>query len=135
MRAHGHGRSAAVLGSTSDEVLRAMFGPVIMIGPQAIEASGELGGTYVVPLDGSTRADGVLPIVAAWATEFGGTPWLVEVGEEALADSTDVVGSSFVRNRASAMRQRIVRNVEFEVLHSSHQPVRSSTSPRASRRR
>jgi nucleotide-binding universal stress UspA family protein len=118
MSAHGHGRSAAVLGSTSDAVLRSMFGPVIIIGPHASEASGELGGTYVVPLDGSTRADGVLPIVAAWTTEFGGTPWMVEVGEEPFPDSADAAGSSFVSNRASEMRRRIDRDVEFEVLYS-----------------
>ena len=33
MSSHGHGRSAAVLGSTCDGVLREMFGPVIVIGP------------------------------------------------------------------------------------------------------
>ena len=120
MSAHGHGRSAAVLGSTSDEILRAIFGPVIMVGPHVSETAGELGGTYVVPLDGSSRADGVLPIVAAWATEFGGTPWLVEVIEESGNEGGDWVGSSFVSRRASELRKRIERDVEFEVLHGRH---------------
>lgn len=120
MSAHGHGRSAAVLGSTSDDILRAIFGPVIMIGPHVTDTSGELGGTYVVPLDGSSRADGVLPIVAAWATEFGGTPWLVEVIEESGNEGADWVGSSFVSRRASELRKRIDRDVEFEVLHGRH---------------
>jgi len=124
MSAHGHGRSAAVLGSTSDEVLRSMFGPVIIIGPHATEATGELGGTYVVPLDGSARADGVLPIVAAWTVEFGGTPWMVEVGDESFPDSTDAIGSSFVSNRASEMHRRIDRDVEFEVLYGKN-PARA----------
>jgi len=124
MSAHGHGRSAAVLGSTSDALLRSMFGPVIIIGPHATEASGELGGTYVVPLDGSTRADGVLPIVAAWTVEFGGTPWMVEVGEESFADWMDSIGSSFVSNRAADMRRRIHRDVEFEVLYGKN-PARA----------
>ena len=124
MSAHGHGRSAAVLGSTSDDLLRSMFGPVIVIGPHASEASGEVGGMYVVPLDGSTRADGVLPIVAAWTIEFGGTPWMVEVGEGSFPESTDGVGSSFVSNRASEMHRRIDRDVEFEVLHGKR-PARA----------
>ena len=124
MSAHGHGRSAAVLGSTSDEILRAMFGPVIMIGRHVTDTRGELGGTYVVPLDGSNRADGVLPIVAAWATEFDGTPWLVEVIEESAAEGNDWIGSSFVSRRASELRKRIDRDVEFEILHGRH-PGRS----------
>ena len=124
MSAHGHGRSAAVLGSTSDEVLRSMFGPVIIIGPHVTEAGGKLGGTYVVPLDGSTRADGVLPIVAAWTIEFGGTPWMVEVGEGSFPESTDAVGSSFVSSRASEMHRRIDRDVEFEVLYGKR-PARA----------
>lgn len=120
MSSHGHGRSAAVLGSTSDEILRATFGPVIMVGPHVSDTAGELGGTYVVPLDGSNRADGVLPIVAAWATEFGGTPWLVEVIEESINDGGDWVGSSFVARRAAELRRKIEREVEFEVLHGRH---------------
>jgi len=122
MSAHGHGRSAAVLGSTSDEILRAMFGPVIMIGPHAHDAVGELDGRYVVPLDGSKRADGVLPIVAAWATEFGGTPWLVEVVDVSANDGQDWVGSSYVSRRAAETRQHIHRQVEFEALHR-HNPA------------
>ena len=92
MSSHGHGRSAAVLGSNTDEVLREIFGPVIVIGPHCdIEHAGSLSGTYVVPLDGSPTADSVLPIVAAWAVEFGGTPWLVGVVDDSLLQSGDVV--------------------------------------------
>jgi nucleotide-binding universal stress UspA family protein len=120
MSAHGHGRSAAILGSTTDELLRAMFGPVIVIGPHAVGWQGRLDGNYVVPLDGSKRSDGVLPIVAAWATEFGGTPWLVEVAEDGFGNAGDLVESSFVNGRASELRRRITRPVEFEVLHADH---------------
>ena len=136
MSAHGHGRSAAVLGSTSDEVLRSMFGPVIIIGPHATEAGGELGGTYVVPLDGSTRADGVLPIVAAWTTEFGGTPWMVEVGEGSFPD---VDGRCWI----VVCQQPRIRNASADRSRTSSsrcstariQRERSSISPRTSMRR
>jgi nucleotide-binding universal stress UspA family protein len=128
MSSHGHGRSAAVLGSTADEVLREVFGPVIVVGPHcATESAGALSGTYVVPLDGSPRADCVLPIVAAWAVEFGGTPWLVEVIDDEApngAGGVDVIDSGFVSRRASELRHRIARPVEYEVLHGDH-PARS----------
>jgi nucleotide-binding universal stress UspA family protein len=120
MSTHGHGRSAAVLGSTCDEVLRAIYGPVIVIGPNIDETAGRLDGTYVVPLDGSSRAGGVLPIVAGWTAEFGGTPWLVEVADPYTASNDYVFDSSYVSGQARDMRRRLHRPVEFEVLHDTH---------------
>jgi nucleotide-binding universal stress UspA family protein len=124
MSSHGHGRSAAVLGSTCDGVLRQMFGPVIVIGPNVDASAGRLDGTYVVPLDGSKLADGILPIVAAWTAEFHGTPWVIEVGKDWPTYVGDVVDSSFVSARALELRRRIDRDVEFDVefdvLHGGH---------------
>jgi nucleotide-binding universal stress UspA family protein len=121
MSSHGHGRSGAVLGSTCDAVLREVFGPVIVIGPNVDDSAGRLDGAYVVPLDGSKLADGVLPIVAAWTTEFGGMPWVIEVGKEwPMHAGDDVVDSSFVSVRASELRRQTGHEVQFEVLHHGH---------------
>jgi nucleotide-binding universal stress UspA family protein len=120
MSSHGHGRAATLLGSTADELLRATFGPLIVVGPHAHDATGDLGGTYVVPLDGSGRADGVLPIVAAWTHEFGGTPWLVEVVSETAPVNDDVSESSLVHTRAAELGRQLHREIEFEVLHGKH---------------
>jgi nucleotide-binding universal stress UspA family protein len=121
MSVHGHNRSAAVLGSTTDEVLRAMFGPVIVIGPRARDFMGRLDGTYVVPLDGSTRADGVLPIVAAWSTTFGAVPCLIEVvdGRDPTATDAEEEWSS-ISARATELHRRTGRAVESELIHSRH---------------
>ena len=120
MSSHGHGRSAAVVGSTCDAVLRAMFGPVIVVGPGIDDVGGRLDGAYVVPLDGSKLANNVLPIVAAWTTEFQGTPWVIEVGKDWPTYVGDVVDSSFVSSRALELKRRIHHDVEFEVLHGGH---------------
>ena len=120
MSSHGHGRSAAVFGSTCDAVLRELFGPVIVIGPHVDDSAGRLDGAYVVPLDGSKLADGVLPIVAAWTTEFDGMPWVIEVGKDWPTYVGDVVDSSFVSSRALELRRKIDREVQFEVLHDGH---------------
>jgi nucleotide-binding universal stress UspA family protein len=120
MSSHGHGRSAAVLGSTCDAVLRELFGPVIVIGPNVDDCAGRVDGAYVVPLDGSKLADNVLPIVAAWTTEFDGVPWVIEVSKEQPSYIGDVVDSSFVSSRAQALRRTIDRDVEFEVLHGGN---------------
>ncbi len=117
LRSHGHGRTAAILGTTVDELLRAMFGPLIVIGPHATASAGTLGGNYLVPLDGSTRAEGVIPIAAAWAVEFNGSPCLVEVLDHSVAGGPDVMESSYVRRQAAELDERIDRPVDFEVLH------------------
>ena len=100
MSSHGHGRSASVLGSTTDDVLRATYGPVVVVGPHVAADAGELGGTYVVPLDGSPLAATVLPIVSAWSVEFGGTPWLLEVIDPGVVTPSDMQDSAYVARRA-----------------------------------
>lgn len=117
MGSHGRGRSAAVLGSTADAVLRETFGPVIVVGPNVADDAGRVDGVYVVPLDGSDRADGVIPIVNGWAVEFGGAPWLVEVLDAVSSPSGDVADSAFVARRAHAMSEAIGRQVDYEALH------------------
>jgi nucleotide-binding universal stress UspA family protein len=118
MSAHGRG-------GTTDEVLRALFGPVVVVGPGCdLDIAGALGGTYVVPLDGSDRADSVLAIVAAWTVEFGGAPWLVEVVDEGIPCASDVIESGYVGHRAAELRRRIGRGVDYDVLHGAH-PARA----------
>jgi len=123
MSTHGHNRSAAVLSSTSDEVLRTMFGPVILVGPRATDSTGTLGGTYVVPLDGSRRAAGVLPMVAAWSDTFHAVPWLVEILDEhdpLLVDSTE---ESAMAASACTLENRIGRSVQSTLIYDHHVPT------------
>jgi nucleotide-binding universal stress UspA family protein len=118
MSSHGHGRTAAVLGSTTDDVLRRTFGPVVVIGP-AVDAStaGRLDGSYVVPLDGSDAGERIVPIAEAWAIEFGAVPWLVEVVEPGLRVADDVFESAYTARVAARVHDRTGREVEYEVLH------------------
>lgn len=116
MSSHGRGRSAAVFGSTVDELLREMFGPIIVVGPKAAQSSGRLDGAYVVPLDGSSSADTVLPIVGPWSVEFNGTPWLVEVIDAKAFVRENAVETAMVSVHAGKLRAMIDRNVEFDVL-------------------
>jgi len=122
MSSRGHGRSAAIVGSTTNQLLRASHRPVIVIGPNATKSSGELSGRYVVPLDGSPRGDEVLPVVAAVAGQLGGAPWLIEVitsGAE-FDSATELVPSSFVSRRASELSRTLGYPVDFEVLHGGN---------------
>ena len=117
MSSHGHGRSAAVLGSVTDDVLRAVFGPIVVIGPHARPDAGSLGGTYIVPLDGSPHGDMILPIASAWSVEFGAVPWLVEVLPPGVVTTSDFMDSAYAARRARQMQHEIDREVEFEVVH------------------
>ncbi len=117
MSSHGHGRSAAVLGSVTDELLRRTFGPLVVIGPHVSATAGALDGAYVVPLDGSPRAEAILPIAGAWTVEFGARPWLVEVLDAVGAPVGDVFESAYVGRSAHDLQSLIGLEVEFETLH------------------
>lgn len=74
----GRGRSAAVLGSVADDLVRSMFGPLIVVGPNVAEPR-SLSGVFVVPVDGSSFAKSTLPLAGAWGIALGATPWVLEV--------------------------------------------------------
>jgi nucleotide-binding universal stress UspA family protein len=117
MSSHGHGRTAAVLGSTADEILRRLYGPIVVVGPHVAPGAGALDGNYLVPVDGSKAAETILPIAEAWAIEFGAVPWLVEVVQPELFTDGDVFESAYPARLAQRMRAESGRDVEYEVLH------------------
>jgi len=115
MSSHGRGRTAAVLGSVVDELLHLTFGPMVVVGPHIAENAGGADGDYLVAVDGSHAAEQILPIVSAWAVEFGGVPWVVEVGEPESVGSA--VESGYPARLARQLGETIGREAEFEVLH------------------
>ena len=117
MSSHGHGRSAAVLGSNADELLRLVYGPLVVIGPHVEEDAGALDGAYVVPIDGSEAGEKIVPIAAAWAIEFGAVPWLVEVIDPDLRLGGDVSESAYPARVAHRTQAQTGHEVEYDVLH------------------
>lgn len=105
MRSHGHGRSAAVLGSTTDELLRTMFGPVIVIGPNATSAD-SISGNYLLPLDASGRSLVALPVAAAWANQFHGHPHILGV-----IDGEEDAGEADYRTSIAAIAHQLERRI------------------------
>ncbi len=100
-------------------------GPLVVVGPRCdVDAEEAPAGTYVVALDGSIGDEGVIPVVAAWTVEFGGTPWLVDVIERWSWRASDILDSAYVTHRAGRLRRRIGRDVEHETLHGDH-PARA----------
>lgn len=119
MSSTGRGRSAAVLGSVADDVLRCMFGPIIVLGPRAVELE-SFSGDLVVPVDGSDFAETILPLAGAWGIALGARPWIVEVITEPVTVDVDVFESSYAQRLARRLREQTHHEVEFEVLHSGH---------------
>lgn len=124
MSSHGHGRSAAVLGSVTDELLRLTFGPIVVLGPHVRSEAGRLDGPIVVAVDGSESSERILPVAEAWAVEFGADPWVVEVIDPsslaALPHGDDVLESGYAARVAHDMRTVIGRDVDYEVVHGTH---------------
>ena len=107
-------------------LMQEFCGPLVVVGPRCdVDAEEAPAGTYVVALDGSIGDEGVIPVVAAWTMEFGGTPWLVDVDRAMVVRARpDVVDSAYVNHRAGRLRRRIGCDVEHETLHGDH-PARA----------
>jgi nucleotide-binding universal stress UspA family protein len=123
MASHGRGRSAALLGSVAEELLRRVFGPVLLVGPRC-ELDG-FDGPVVVTVDGSSASESVLPLAAAWAIELRTEPWIVEVVEPDVQTSADVGQAAYPARLARRLTADSGHPVQFEVLrgHDVHDEI------------
>ena len=114
MASRGQGRSAALLGSVAEEVLRCGDGPIVIVGPQA--GVPDFSGPIIVTVDGSDTSEAAIPIAAAWSLELGVTAHVVQVvaaGEKPRIDSGDPEYSSALAGRLQTLSGRVA---EAEVL-------------------
>lgn len=105
-----------VLGSISEDILRAGHHRCVLIGPEVEAESSITAGPVVVCVDGSDHAESILPDAAAWADTAGTAIWVVSVSTDDDVPS-DVDGSSYVHRTALGLG---VNAPEWEVLHGSH---------------
>lgn len=127
MSSHGKGRSAALVGSVTEDVLHRTFGPIVLVGPH-VEPD-DFSGPIVVTVDGSHESEIALPLATAWATELRTTPWIVNVATAATAPSdagTDAFESAYPARLAKDMATFSGHAVEFDELHGRH-PDRAIT--------
>lgn len=126
MSSTGRGRTGAIFGSVAEGVLRARFGPVLLLGPSCDVDGFGLGGRLVVPLDGSDTSESILPIAAAWTIVFHYEPELVAVASPTAprAMATAARGgadagseSSYVHRMAEQLAAETGKSVDFDVLH------------------
>ena len=122
MSSVGRGRSAAFLGSVAEELVRATFGPIVVVGPDA-DLDRTLDGPLVVAVDGSDASESVLPLAGAWGIELGATPWVVTVVDPDEPIARDIAETSYPARLARRLTGQTHRVVEFEVLHHDHPAV------------
>ena len=117
MSSHGRGRSAALLGSVTEELLQLTFGPVLVVGPHVATAGFE--GPIVVAVDGSKASESVLALAAAWGIELGVEPWIVEVADPSSGVSGDVAESAYPARLARHLAADSGHPAQFDVLHGN----------------
>lgn len=123
MATHGRGGvGRALFGSVAEGALNEALVPFVLVGPHVDTAAPQLG-DVVVPLDGSHRAESILPVVTQWARATDAALWLVEVvdpKDEATVAATgqDLSEEAYVERIAAGLPDDL-RSVDWDVLHGS----------------
>jgi len=119
MSSVGRGRSAALIGSVAEDLLRALHGPILLVGPQVDIESFDPSGRVLIAVDGSELSEQAIGVGLAWAIEHGSTPWLVQSLDQEFADA-DRGESAYLARTADGIYRRTEHRVEYEVLHHRH---------------
>jgi nucleotide-binding universal stress UspA family protein len=122
MSTHGRGGvGRALFGSVAEGALNEAAAPFLLVGPH-VEPEARLG-DVVVPLDGSHRAESILPVVTDWARATDAALWLVEVVDPKdatkVSDSSEDVSEQAYVERIAAGLPDDLRAVEWDVLHGN----------------
>jgi len=123
MSSTGHGRSAAMLGSTAEEIVRHTTTPVLLYGPVA-KTEAPSGASLIIAVDGSELSAQALGLAGAWTVGLDLIPWIVTVGEVDAKLPPDVAESAGPHSLAIELEELIDRPVQYEILHGG----RPSTS-------
>lgn len=115
MSSTGRGRSAALVGSVAETILRQTTGPALVYGPAA-EATAPTDLPIVVAITGSHSSEAALGPAGAWAVGLHATPWVVTVGDPRTPMPPDAAEWGLASNTADELAEMIGSPVEFETL-------------------
>ena len=114
MSAHGRtGLGAAILGSTTEAVLRRLGRPVLVVGPDC-EVDWDRHHAMVIPLDGSGRAERILPFAASISRSWKLTPWLVQVAHPFDNEVAQHAEHALERPRAELKAHGVEAKIDFK---------------------
>ncbi|MDH3705788.1 MAG: universal stress protein [Acidimicrobiia bacterium] len=122
MSTHGRGRTAAVIGSVAEDLIRLRSGPIVLVGPDCDLDRYRPGGTMVVPLDGTEVADGIVSVATAFAIVMHHPLVFLTVAQPVRAGDVAGTALSGTHVRTAAARAAKVTGDEerFEVLRGKH---------------
>jgi len=122
MSTTGHGRSAAVLGSTATEIIAHTTTPVLLYGPHA-KPTAPQGTTLVVAVDGTSRSEEAVGLAGAWSVGLDVEPWVVTVVNPDIETAVDAVEDVIAQSVARRLVKLVDRGVQFETLHDRRPAV------------
>ena len=118
MSSHGRGRSAAIVGSVADDVLRRTFGPLVLLGPHV--TSSEFSGPVLIAVDDVGDAELAVPLGVAWAIELSLEPWIVHAAPSATLLPTDTFETGWLASLAHRFEEVSGHEIEFDAVHGRH---------------
>lgn len=123
MATSARSRSASIMDSVADDVLRRIDAPVLLVGPNAaIDATWPSGSMYVCT-DGSTFAEEIFPHAATLASRLDLHPWVLTVVDPDTAAKGDLgsdVAAVVAERLAESMAEVVQREVQFDVFQGRH---------------
>ena len=116
MASEGRGRSAAVVGSVAEDLLRCLDGPVVVVGPRS--RTPDFSHPMIVTVDGSDFSQAALPIAASWSNQLGPQPTLLRVIERETSHEPDDEASEQYLDSMSALLSTLSKHkVPYTLQH------------------
>ncbi len=116
----GRGRTAAVIGSVTTDVLRMTHGPVVAVGGRATTERISERDQLVIPVDGSAFAEVAVPLGAAMAKALNLRPWVVTNIDADAPTMDDVLDSNYAHLMALRIEELTGADAAYETLHERH---------------
>jgi len=118
MTSRGRGRSTALVGSVTEDLLRKLNDPVVIVGPAA-EVT-DFTGPIIVTVDGSDTSEAALPIAAAWSIELKSPPWIAEVVQPDFPDDLADEKNEYLQRLAQRLSAISGHLVDHKILSDRH---------------
>ncbi len=121
MASHGRGRSSAIVGSVTEDVLRRSPRPVLLGGPHVDGAS--FAGPVVLAVDGSDEAEAAAPAGVDWAAMLGVGASVVQAVPPASTLPVDTPETSYVARLAQRLEHPPEVDVGFDEVPGNRPAV------------
>ncbi|MGB5759270.1 MAG: universal stress protein [Acidimicrobiales bacterium] len=126
MSTWARGRAAGFVSNVSEDVLRLVREPIVMVGPDTLVEDGWLDGPMFITTDGSPFGDSIVPFAGQFAVDAGLEPWLISVVDDSkIPAGVDRAGEvNAVAVLADSMEAVVGKPVNYDVLHG-HEPAKA----------